>query len=446
MRDIALFIVFFGILPVCFFRPWMGVLVFSWISYMNPHRLTWSVAYEYPFAKIVAIVTLIGFFLTNDKMRIPRTIETTLIVMLGFYFTATSFGAFNPEGAWFQWQKVIKILVMTIITMALINDRMKLKYLVMVIAFSIGFFGIKGGIFSIATGGGHIVFGPPQSFFADNNDLALALCMILPMLYYIAIDEENRRLRLVLWIAMGLNFIAIIFTYSRGGFLTLASIVFIFLLKMKKKVLAGIIASVALFVAFTYVPAQWFDRMETIQTYEEDPSAMGRINAWKTAWNLAKDRPLTGGGFETFIWPVFFRYSPDPNNVHDVHSIYFEIIGEHGFVAFGMFMALIILTLMTTHNINKVAAKNNNLKWAHSYANMFQMGLCAYMIGGLFLGRAYFDLFYHIVAMVMITKVLVQRELVGSETAISGMQSGLEPPSAKKIPTGNGSRTSHGQI
>ena len=44
-------------------------------------------------------------------------------------------------------------------------------------------------------------------------------------------------------------------------------------------------------------------------------------------------------------------------------------------------------------------------------ANMFLIALVAYMVGGVFLGRAYFDLFYHIVAMTVILKVVVEREM-----------------------------------
>ena len=409
---------------MCFLRPWIGVLVFSWISYMNPHRLTWSTAYEYPFAKIVAIVTLVGLIFTKDRMRIPKTNETILIVLLGCYFTLTNFYAFNPPAAWIQWQKVIKILAMTLVTIAVINSEVKLKYLVLVIAFSVGFFGIKGGIFSILTGGQYTVYGPDKSFFQENNDLALALNMVLPMFYYLAREEKSERLKLALWIGLGLNFIAIIFTYSRGGFLTLAGILFIFLMKSKKKVLAGVIAALTIIVAITYIPSQWLDRMGTIQDYEQDSSAMGRLNAWATAWNLAKDRPLTGGGFETFFGRVFNRYSPDPSNVHDVHSVYFEVLGEHGFIAFGMFMALIIYTLLSTKKLKETVGNNKNMNWVINYANMFQMSLFAFMIGGTFLGRAYFDLFYHIIAMVVIMKVFVERE-----TALAGSNGKVSPDS-----------------
>jgi probable O-glycosylation ligase (exosortase A-associated) len=363
MRDLLLFGIIFSLIPVCFIRPWIGVLVFSWISYMNPHRLTWTAAYDYPFAKIVAIVTILGLFLTSDRMRLPKTREVFLMILLGIYFTGTNYFAFNPDAAWLQWQKVIKILVMTFVTMILINDPRKLKYLVIVIVFSIAFFGIKGAIFSLATGGNYRVYGPMDSFFYENNDMALALNMILPMLFFLSKDEENINLRNIFKFSFVMCFIAVIFTYSRGGFLTLAAVSAMLFLKSKHKTVAIVIASMGIIVATSYIPQEWFERIESIRTYEEDNSAMGRINAWQTAYNMAKDRPLTGGGFEAFNWKAFNLYSPNPSNVHDVHSIYFEVLGEHGFVAFGLFAALMLFTLSTAQKLKKQSKQHENLRW-----------------------------------------------------------------------------------
>lgn len=419
MRDIVLFAIIFASVPFCFLRPWIGVLVFSWISYMNPHRFTWGFAYDFPFAKIIAVVTIAGLFLTKDKMSLPKTRETLLIVLLGIYFTFTNFFAFYPDQAWVQWEKVIKVLVMTLVTIVLINDREKFKYLVMVIAFSIGLLGIKGGIFSLATGGAHMVYGPPRSLIADNNEMALALNMILPMLFFLAADEKHRRLKMILWFTFGMSVISTLFTYSRGGFITLAVVAAMLLFKTRYKVLIIPAISVVFLIGISYAPSQWFERVESIQTYEESQSAMGRIYAWYTAFNVAKDRPLYGAGFEGLQGKTRFLYSPAPfRTALDVHSIYFEVLGEHGFLAFGFFITLLASTLSATQKLKKISFSAPEYQWVNSYSNMLQIGLIAYMVGGIFLGRAYFDLSYHIVAMVVILRVLVQRQMNNNQAGV----------------------------
>jgi probable O-glycosylation ligase (exosortase A-associated) len=425
MRDIILFVIIFALIPVCFLRPWIGVLVFSWISYMNPHRYTWGPAYDFPFAKIIAVVTIAGLFLTKDKMSLPRTRETLLIILLGIYFTVTNFFAFYPDQAWIQWEKVIKVIVMTILTILLINSREKLKYLALVIAFSIGFLGVKGGIFSLATGGEHRVYGPSESLIADNNEMALALNMILPILFFLATDEKHRRMRTILWFTFGMSIIAAVFTYSRGGFITLAVVGAILLAKTRYKILIIPAVSLLLFISVAYVPAQLFERVESIKTYEESRSAMGRIYAWHTAFNVAKDRPLYGSGFEGLQKKTRFLYSPKPfSTALDVHSIYFEVLGEHGFLAFGLYMAILIKTLAVTQKLKKFSFSHPEYQWVNSYANMLQTSVIAYMVGGAFLGRAYFDLFYHLVAMTVIVQVLVERQWKNNQAGVTAVPSG----------------------
>lgn len=422
MRDIILFAIIFGLIPFCFLRPWIGILVFSWISYMNPHRFTWGPAYDFPFAKIIAVVTLVGLLFTRDRMPLPRARETFLIILLGIYFSFTNFYAFYPDQAWVQWEKVMKILLMTLVTMMLINDRKKLRYLIMVIAFSIGFLGIKGGLFSFVTGGEFRVYGPGGSFFSDNNDMALALNMTLPMLFYLTRDEKNTKLSKLFWIMFAMCLISIIFTYSRGGFITLAVVGTLLFFRTRYKIFVVPILALAIFIGMSLIPQEWFNRIDSIKTYEESKSAMGRIYAWHEAFNVAKDRPFYGAGFEGLRGNTIDLYSPNPDSTAgDVHSIYFEVLGEHGFVAFGLFIALILSTLLTIRNIKKSVKHRNDLLWAENYVNILQISLVAYLVGGLLLGRAYFDLFYHIVAMVVILRVLVLRELKNNHASITAV-------------------------
>jgi putative inorganic carbon (HCO3(-)) transporter len=146
--------------------------------------------------------------------------------------------------------------------------------------------------------------------------------------------------------------------------------------------------------------------MNTIKDYKQDESALGRINAWWTAFNVAKSN-VTGGGFEMFRPHTFRRYAPEPGRVHDVHSIYFEVMGEHGFPGFFMFMSLMGLTWFKASGIIRACKKDPNNKWASDLAAMIQVSMIGYAAGGAFLGLAYFDYYYHLIAMVVITWILV---------------------------------------
>ncbi|MDZ7829157.1 MAG: DUF5935 domain-containing protein [Halofilum sp. (in: g-proteobacteria)] len=60
LRDIALFIILMGSIPVVLYRPWVGILLWYWIGLMNPHRLTWGFMYSFPVAALVAATVFLG--------------------------------------------------------------------------------------------------------------------------------------------------------------------------------------------------------------------------------------------------------------------------------------------------------------------------------------------------------------------------------------------------
>jgi probable O-glycosylation ligase (exosortase A-associated) len=394
-------------------------LVFSWISYMNPHRYAWGFIRSFPVALIVALATMIGLVATRDKSSLPKDNALILMGLLWLLFVFTTYFAINQRDAWPHLNENSKIFLMIFVSVILINSATKLRYLLLIMALSLGLIGLKGGIWAILSGGAHRVYGPAGTFVGDNNDLALALNMALPLLLYLSKDEPRRWLKLLLRTTFIMSIVAIIFTYSRGGFLALALVSFLLMIKAKYKSLAVITLGIGSLMAMWIVPAKWGDRMNTIQTYEEDGSAMGRINAWKMAWNLALDRPLTGGGFETFTPQVFRIYAPNPDSVHDAHSNYFEMLGEQGFIGLGLYLLLIASCIIRLRFLKSRIRRDPALQWAQHYPDMLQVSIFAYVLGGAFLGRAYFDMFYQLVGAMVILNRLVTPVVVKSSNSVA---------------------------
>src|SRR5215467_6102097 len=222
LRDVVLLLVVIGLVPVCLIRPWLGILAWYWIAFMVPHGLTWGFARTLPVAMLIGGATLVGWVCTKDRKPIPRTVTVIALLLLAADFTLTTTLAYNPMDAWNKWERASKILLMTFVTMTLFQERARLRWLYMVTALGLGFYGLKGGIWVFRTGGSERVFGPDKSFFADNNTLGLALCMILPMLLYLSREEPRPWLKKGLRVMFFFTTVAILFTYSRGAFLGLS--------------------------------------------------------------------------------------------------------------------------------------------------------------------------------------------------------------------------------
>jgi len=424
MRDIFVTAVIFGLLPLVFRRPWYGILLWSWLAYMSPHRLAWGFAYEFPFSMIVACVTILSFILKKETMKMIWTRETVLLLIFLGWMLFTTFFAFYPQLAWLQWDKVWKIQFMIFLTIMIINERHKVHWLVWVIALSLGFYGVKGGIFTIVNGGMYRVQGPSGTFIEGNNEMALALVMVIPLIRYLHLQAKQQWVRWGLASAMVLTGVAAIGSQSRGGLVAMVAMGLFLWIKSRNKIFTGIYMGVAVFIIASVMPQEWYDRMNTIKTYEEDPSAMGRINAWHTAFNVAKDR-ITGGGFEMFQAPTFRQYAPEPFQVHDVHSIYFEQIGEQGFIGFGIFMTLALFSWLRARQIIRASKRDPDLKWAGDVAAMIQVSLIGYAAGGAFLGLSYFDLPYHLMAILVVTAKITG---LLDKVPIASAQPAAQPP------------------
>jgi len=401
MRDILLTAIFIGVLPFVLRRPWIGILLWSWLSYMNPHRLTWGFAFDMPFAQITAMVTIAAFLFSREKKEMVWTRETILLLIFTGWMLFTTFFAFYSQFAWEQWDKVWKVMLMVFLTAMMIRERQHLHWMIWVIALSLGFYGVKGGIFTIVNGGQHHVQGPQGTFFDGSNEMGLVLAMLIPLIRYLHLQETRKWMRMGLASAMVLSGIAAIGTQSRGAMLAMAAMAIFLWLKSRQKVAIGFYIVIAVAAVAVVMPQEWRDRMQTIKTYQEDASSLGRINAWHTAYNVAKDR-VTGGGFNMFLPPTFREYAPEPFRVHDVHSIYFEVLGEHGFIGLGMFLLLALFTWLRAGRLIRECKNDPERKWAADLAAMIQVSLVGYGVGGLFLGMAYFDLTYHLMIIIVL--------------------------------------------
>jgi putative inorganic carbon (HCO3(-)) transporter len=395
---------------------------------MNPHRLSWGYAYSLRVALIIGVVTTLSWLLSRERKLPPSTGATWLLGALIVWVTVSTCFAIVPDSAFEKWQEVIKILGMTMVAICIVNSKERILQLTWVVAISIGIYGIKGGIFGIATGGTYRVWGPPQSFIEDNNSLGLALIMILPLFHFLSTQVSSRLVRWGLVASMGPIIVAVLCTYSRGDFLALAVVLVAFWVKLKRRFVTGTIAVATLIAALSFLPDSWYDRMYTIDQYEQDESAQGRLNSWLFALRLASDRPLTGGGFRVVDDPaLYFHYVPNADVVHNFHSIYFEVLGEHGYVGLILFLSLIVVSLGTAQWIIRNARAHPDLEWARLLASAVQVSIVGYCAAGTFLNLGFYDLFYALVAMLIATKVVVAQSIAPRVSQLPGTpaQTGL---------------------
>ena len=414
MRALLLTLIIFSSIPFILVRPYVGLLVYSWISFMSPHRLTFGFAYDFPFAMLIGVVFLGSWLISKEPKKPPLNAVCVLTIVFTLWMCVTTVFAFAPDAAFTYWKQVSKIMLISIIAMILLTDRRRIDGLIWVIVGSIGFFGLKGGVFTILGGASSLVYGPPGSMIEENNAMALATITILPLVRYLHLQATNRYLRWGLLAAMPILLFSALGSHSRGGFLAIVAMVGYMLLQPRRNFVAGIAMAVMLVVTINFLPQKWFDRMETITAYEQDASAMGRINAWTMGINLALDRPIVGGGLKVFDSggrPVWQKYAPDPDNARSSHNIYIQVLGNHGFPGLFLYLGIMFMVFRYGGWLIKRSRDRPDLRWAGDWGAMSQVSLVGYAVGGIFLNVAYYDLFWMTTALVVGARVCVGRQL-----------------------------------
>lgn len=404
---------------------------------MNPHRMTWGFAYDFPFAPIIAVTTLAGFVLSTEAKRLPITTTCMLMIATTMWCSITTIFALEPPLAYDKWLWVIKVLIFTFIAMILINDRRRIVWFVWVIVGCLSYFGIKGGVFSVINGFDFKVWGPPSSFIEDNNFLALALIMTLPLMRFLQLGFESKYAKLAMGVAMALNLASIVGSHSRGAFLACGVVAVILCLKSRHKFVFGAVGMIALVGTLAMAPKAWYDRMATIQDYEQESSANARLDSWTFSYRVALDRPVIGGGFGVYTDAQYQKYYSEYLMPWNAHSSYFEIMAEHGFVGLFLFMAVLGSAYMSAGRTRKWAKNNPETRWLSDLSAMLQVSLAGYAVGAVFLNVAFSDLYWHMLALVVICaqqRLVALAPKITSSSFLKQKSSAAPAPAADTIP------------
>jgi putative inorganic carbon (HCO3(-)) transporter len=401
MRDIVVLIFVIGCIIAALKKPWWGVLSLAVFSYLNPHAYAWGFVRSLPFYYVLFLVVVFRTFTAKDKQPLPKDWRIPTFFMLWLYFALTSTQAYYPDIAWQRFWFVTKIYIPFYFTLILINTRYKLYCLIVTIAASIGIVAVKGGIFAILSGFSYRVYGPPGTQFGENNAFAVAVLICIPLLLIWQKETLNPWFKKGILLAIPIIYSCSLSSWSRGALLTMVALTLMLIWNSKRKYLAIPLACVGAFFAIDYLPKEWFGRMNTLETYQQDGSAMGRIEAWTDGWNHTLDHPFVGAGFDGWMYVTQI----------DWHSSYVEMFAEHGFIAFGLWLSLIVGTLINLTTLPQKTQLVEGMEWVTHYCFMLRASLVCYLIGTAFLGLSYWDLLYHLVFISVLVNKFALEEL-----------------------------------
>ena len=199
------------------------------------------------------------------------------------------------------------------------------------------------------------------STWFDPNFCAGLFAFLTLICFGILSKTKNKADMLKLIISILIFSLALFFTYSRSGYLSLIIPLFLFgTFKMRKLLIIGFISCLLVWSLSERTQQRVGELYRTIislsvnSAESVDPTASHRIRSWLGAWEIIKDNPVTGIGFNTFR---FYSIKEGINSDVKTHSSggsdssILNIIIMTGFLGFFFYSLLVIEIFLTTAKI-----------------------------------------------------------------------------------------------
>jgi putative inorganic carbon (HCO3(-)) transporter len=407
LRAIGFYALVAAGVPLSLLQPFSGLLLYLFFAHGHPADFVWP-GYIFNYGLLLVPALLIGYMLFELRKSPPRFRGMMLLLAFWACLAASAVLAFDTQPAFNMLSRFSKIFVIAFLVAAMANSEERIRRILTVIAASLGFLGIKSLVSVILTGGQYRIQGP-GGLMMEENEYALGMNMAIPILYWLSSLENRRWLRRLYQFAAFACAATVIFTRSRSGFLGLVVVCLLIAMHSRRKLLAPIGLAIAASLFFAFAPEASIERYKSIPTAtQNDPSAIGRLEAWETAIEMAKAHPMFGVGLRNFE-VTFLNYSSyEPRAPHNA---FMALMAESGIPSCLIFVAL-VLSASGTCWINwrrlRYAPENRALA---TYCLIVHATLLVYLVPNFFINRQDFDLMYHLVGLSAGMNLVVLRKL-----------------------------------
>ncbi|PKF62472.1 oligosaccharide repeat unit polymerase [Psychromonas sp. psych-6C06] len=403
-----------GLLPIAILvvlhQPFLFVLLFVIFSFFRIHEV-FPQLYNFKIPLLLSLASLGALtwhVAISRKLRVYWSAEFTTISIFFILVIAGVLLASNRPIAIEYFKGIYwKIILMTFAIAWLSRTEKDFALASRLITF----FGLLVGAVALANQvngvglveGTRVTIGRDiGSVLGDPNDLALVLMFPVAFACSLIITPNIGTYSKCLgWLSAIILFLAIIATQSRGGLLGMMAIFAVFgYRRIQSKTLficLGIIVAIALFVF-----AGISDRASGGAAEAGiDASAMGRLYAWEAAFGMAVHNPLSGVGINNF-YSNYYYYSPHWDGLnHAVHSTWFGVLAETGFLGLIVFVLCIYSLVRTSmrslndieaqikHSTNKEGAVKRVAADIHASAQAVFAGLIGTIVSATFLTQGF---------------------------------------------------------
>ena len=404
--------------------PVYALLFYIANAYFRPEEWVWTelirgLQLSYLSGSWLLLMTLI----TRQRFVLNGRVILLLLLLLHTFISLMFSNHYDYS--WPFWKEFLKAIVITYLIVVLITDMTRFRLLLLVMVFALGLEQAKQGWYYLLAPAnwGNV---NPIPFLGDNNGVAVGMLMLVPIVAYLARTTQHTWARWGYWLLLVGCLFRALTTFSRGGFLACAALGGVYLLRTRHKLrlLVGMIA-IAVLVLLALPDAFWA-RMGTIQTYEEDDSAMGRLHFWEVAIAMANVNPLLGIGHNAYnvAYDTYDFSMGEYGRGRSVHSSFFGILAETGYLGFVLFAVILMFAFRSCSRVRRHAARGRIPGELGHGAIALEASLVVFVVGGMFLPFQYNEMFWHFIGLTIVLQQLANQDMVAPRASPS---SGVDP-------------------
>lgn len=420
-------------IPLALRNAYGAYLLWCWTGLLAIHTFMYGFMRDIPYGMIFSLIALALILANKDteKQKFAPNFVSTLFIIFGIHaILVATFAYPNILRNWELCINLLKTLLFCLIMPMLVTSRFRIHALIVTLALATAFHGLIEGLKFVSSGGAHLSQGNIK--LGDRNHFAVMIVMIMPVLIYLMTYSASRLAKFGYLSVLIVNILSVISTQSRAGLITMLGLGVWYIIHSRRKILGIFAMGIVVIGILAVAPPEWTNRMDTIKIADEDGSFMGRVMAWKRGSAIAIENPVLGGGFHSVQAISIFEQFRNKQGILGfvetgvqhypaaAHSIYFEVMGDMGFLGLFIFLSLNASTFINRKAIFKLTqGKRADLLWARDLANALTACMLCYLIGGASISAGYFEMPYIIIMLMAVLRFQVSQQLRTSSSELA---------------------------
>lgn len=420
--------------------PFVMALAYIWVDLFRPHDVAPILARLLPFSLTTAVLT-VGAYLVLDRKDPPRLgLLTALLVVWACWITLTTIWAQFPASAWGKWDWAFKTILFTALLPFVFRSRIQMEAALLVILFCIASNVLPFAIKSVVDSGG---YGRSLGLVALNagwggegSTLGTYAFACLPLVAFLQRHSLLLPARgLLRWAYLAAPTVAIVGafgTFARAALIACFVWAALTWWQSRRKLMVAVMMVAAAAAVVPLMGDTWLARVSTILEPRQDQSANTRLLVWAWTIDLANRHPA-GAGFMAYLGNRFETRTADGIEIVEVgrafHSIYFEVLGEHGWIGLAIFLAIFAVFFLDMRRIRRQVRDRPDLAWLADLARALSHGMLIFMAGAAFIGVAFQPLHYYLFALAVCASAAVHRAAAAPAPVATGVGPAPASPS-----------------